>query len=685
MHHSFKPNALRVAVTAAFGVAAAVAATSVSAQTSKQTRDEGQYVVGDFHNHTTCSDGQISVQKLVNKSVDTFGLDWFIMAGHGGGGTRNCTLADDETVFTPSTNPYVPGQGPGTSWADSIGLAAIKGDRAAEGYVYRWQSIQEFQYPLLEAMAEAKQKPIFIGLESVVSGHEHSDTAIVTGQLPASGKGNADAGAQWEYCFDRADNDLSRGADNQWDCTVPGGTRNEFLDARGRKLTGAQDSGTLGHMKTVEGVRWLQAFYPQSSYYIPAHLERAGVFNPNGSNGFNIEHLRNFNNAGPTVAFGFEGGPGHQASSNRSYGSGATGGGTYGGAGYYTGKLGGVWDALLGEGRNWWIFNNSDYHSRGSFGPDDLRSTSDQYPGEFNRSHVLAKTGGGPLTPQAIVDGMRSGNSYYVNGDLIDRLAFVACRSTGVSDEDQLRAIAAVTRAATRNEGFSGTARCAQQGEKLVIDRGEEVTIIVALRDPEGVNLSPYSILNPSLLQVGINQPLNQPVLDHVDVITGLVTGYVSPDSPAYAGAAPGGVGGAQDSPNATNPSTVIRATLTAANWKSLPGGYKVMTKRASNIKQSQYVRLRGSNIPAAVPNETDAAGNPLVDTLANNITVFPDAVACADPTAAAANLNCLTHLPAQNGGRRLDVDVEAFTDLWFYSNPIYVEVRGGTVVAGVK
>ncbi len=36
-----------------------------------------------------------------------------------------------------------------------------------------------------------------------------------------------------------------------------------------------------------------------ASYYLPTHLERAGPFNPDGNNGFNIEHLRNFNNAAP--------------------------------------------------------------------------------------------------------------------------------------------------------------------------------------------------------------------------------------------------------------------------------------------------------------------------------------------------------------------------------------------------
>ena len=34
---------------------------------------------------------------------------------------------------------------------------------------------------------------------------------------------------------------------------------------------------------------------------------------------------------------------------------------------------------------------------------------------------------------------------------------------------------------------------------------------------------------NPSLAQVGISQPLNRPVLDHVDLISGDVTSYVDP------------------------------------------------------------------------------------------------------------------------------------------------------------
>ena len=65
---------------------------------------------------------------------------------------------------------------------------------------------------------------------------------------------------------------------------------------------------------------------------------------------------------------------------------------------------------------------------------------------------------------------------------------------------------------------------------------GAEIVVGVAVRDPSGTNYSPYTFANPSLLQVGISQPLNMPVLDHIDLIGGLVTGYRTPGAPDYAG-----------------------------------------------------------------------------------------------------------------------------------------------------
>jgi hypothetical protein len=365
--------------------AAGAAVLSVSAAAGSAIADDqkwnGRYATGDFHNHTTCSDGTLSLQKLVDKSARTFGLDWFIQAGHGGNSSRNCTLKEDPfEPVNPALNLTVPptipaggqlatdGKGPNQTWVATLpgGESAIKGDSVLQNGVrsmWKWQEVQEFIYPVIEQEARNRGKAIFVGLEQVVPGHEHSSTGIIANQLPSRGTGNATPVAQYEYCFDRADTDLSRGAQNQWDCAVPSSANNGLLDARGRKIVVAAGtgSGTAGHVKSVEGVKWMAAFSPDSSYFVPAHLERAGAFNPNGNNGYNVEHLRDFNNAAPDVAFGFESMPGHQAEANRgSYTPGAVGGGTYGGTGVYAAAIGGVWDALLGEGREWWFFASSD-------------------------------------------------------------------------------------------------------------------------------------------------------------------------------------------------------------------------------------------------------------------------------------------------------------------------------------
>ena len=54
-------------MSAALAAAVASAAGGASA---------GQYLAGDFHNHTTCSDGSTSVKTLTRKSLEY--LDWFI-------------------------------------------------------------------------------------------------------------------------------------------------------------------------------------------------------------------------------------------------------------------------------------------------------------------------------------------------------------------------------------------------------------------------------------------------------------------------------------------------------------------------------------------------------------------------------------------------------------------------------
>src|SRR4030081_2258869 len=105
MGYKFSKRQISVAVAAA--VAAIVLTPAITAPKADAAgKISGKYVAGDFHNHTTCSDGSISMQKLVKKATDKidtpWGLDWFVQAGHGGNGNRKCTLVEDATLSTPA-------------------------------------------------------------------------------------------------------------------------------------------------------------------------------------------------------------------------------------------------------------------------------------------------------------------------------------------------------------------------------------------------------------------------------------------------------------------------------------------------------------------------------------------------------------------------------------------------------
>jgi hypothetical protein len=106
------------------------------------------------------------------------------------------------------------------------------------------------------------------------------------------------------------------------------------------------------------------------------------------------------------------------------------------------------------------------------------------------------------------------------------------------------------------------------------------------------------------LKQIGISQPLDKPVLDHVDVINGRVTGYKTPGAPGYAGQWPNGW---IDNPNmdtvpeaAKNLSAKVIKTFNATSWTNAGDGYRVMSF------YSAVVRHLRDNLPAAVPFEND-------------------------------------------------------------------------------
>lgn len=406
-----------------------------------------------------------------------------------------------------------------------------------------WHELQQLStlYP---------NKTVIQGLEWNPAGHEHCSVGLITGQFDTNPNANALGQFEWTY---------------------GNGGSNADAAAMGWTATTATSKA-----KSLEAIAWLQANHQYQSWAIPAHTERANLFS--------VADLRNWNNAGPDVAFGFESMPGHQRSSGRGgYGGSAYGGGTtYGGTGAMSAKIGGLWDAMLGEGRNFWLFASSDFHSTGG----------DYWPGQYQRTWTKVQD----TSPQSIVDGLRSGNNWVVMADIIDQLEFTA----------------------------DGAGKSSTMGQTLKVNTGENVTVKIKVHDPEGTNFGPAG--------------MNTISLDHVDVIIGNVTGYVTPGTveysqdfnlSTYVAARFDAVGGVVDTNN-----------LTSIQWTDLGGGWKEMSLVLNNVNNDLYIRLRGSNLGLGVTNETDGAGNPLADTLN----------------------------PATG-------DAEAWNDAWFYANPIFVSV----------
>ena len=528
----------------------------------------GQWLAGDFHQHTYYTDGSTAFDFVMERNYE-YGLDWWFNSEHGGGRNRDGQGNNWDNTDVYPTNP-------------------ILGDVASSGghqVMWRWQSLAEFVFPdILTARSTYPDQLIGSGLEWNVPGHEHCSTGIVAF--------DASAISAFEYMFDASDDDTSREGEvtPYGTLTKQNGSRYEWVD--GSKVeTGL--SREDAHLDAVAACAWMQDMLDQrlidNGHIVFAHIERKGDFS---TGGYNIEHFRDFNNAGPDACFGFEGTPGHQVNGSRGgFGSGAFGG-TYGGAGYYTATLGGLWDALLGEGRHWFNFASSDYHSHWTAGGDDF------YPGEYQKDYVYAKSSHHhrKISLDSIVDGLRSGKSFYVMGDLIDALDF-----TVASDDDEVG-----------------------MGEDLVLEGGKchkgrkghkkhPVTITIEFHSPD------------------VNHNGDVPQVDHIDLIAGDITGIVSPDSPDYT--------------RATNESTRVLERFTADDWRVKRDGTIVIKYQIRDLEQSTYFRLRGSNLPVGTPFELDDDGNPLADSLATD------------------NLG-------------LDGAEEAYADLWFYSNPIFVHVR---------
>ncbi|MES2523538.1 MAG: fibronectin type III domain-containing protein [Gemmatimonadota bacterium] len=196
--------------------------------------------------------------------------------------------------------------------------------------------------------------------------------------------------------------------------------------------------------------------------------------------------LRDWNDAAPNVAIGMEGAPGHQAGAINKDGSidsaGVRGGyrnsPTLGGFDQMTARVGGFWDAMLGEGRRWWITSTSDSHSNWRDGGSDF------WPGEYSKTYVNARH-----SHDALLAGLRAGRVFVTTGDLISELDITA---------RVVRAGAAPT----------GIPVPVPLGSEVAVATGSDVEVTIRVRDADAAN-----------------HHGDTPAVARIDVIAGDVTG----------------------------------------------------------------------------------------------------------------------------------------------------------------
>lgn len=178
--------------------------------------------------------------------------------------------------------------------------------------------------------------------------------------------------------------------------------------------------------------------------------------------------LRAWHDAAPRVLVGMEGAPGHQGARGERGLYRNAGAPTLGGFDQMTAQVGGVWDAMLAEGRRFWITATSDSHHNVRDGGRDFD------PGQYSKTYVWARHEAGN-----ILDGLRNGRMFAVTGDLIDAMELTV---SPVADP-------------ARAAGLGGTA---------TLPAGAPMQVSLKLRQPSRANANGQ-----------------HPVLDHVEVIVG--------------------------------------------------------------------------------------------------------------------------------------------------------------------
>ena len=434
--------------------------------------------------------------------------------------------------------------------------------RNPEGQAQNLAFYQGFEQELnkvkaLQEQGKYKDKLIFSGFEWDMPGFDHASVGIIA----PNDKQMVEGIKQFEYRYGKE-------------------TQDTYFTEQDIKQYGKRYNENIKE-NTFHAIKWLKANYPDS-YVLLNHPSRKDGEEAE----IKIEDIRRMNDLAPNIVFGFEGILGNQMSSDGRGESKEV----YGGADGMLAEVGGVWDALLGEGRRFFTFANSDFHFKVRKDPTG-GSYSGYWPGEYTRNYTWVEGN----TMKDLADALRSGKSFAVMGDLIDALDF---KAKGKNQEVEM-------------------------GDTLKVKEGEEVTLTVRFKSPE--------VNNYQTLFGTETDTTNAVSVDHIDLISGEVTGKISPNSEAYK--------------NDKNETTKVIKTFTSEDWTTDEEGYNTLTFTV-RADQDRYYRLRGTNLEISVEGQTDEKGNPVRD---------------ETPERPSADT----------------VNDENYSDLWFYSNPIFVDVQG--------
>ncbi|WP_412538450.1 PHP domain-containing protein [Longispora sp. K20-0274] len=460
------------------------------------------YLVGDHHVHSVFSHDAKYTAAQLTQRAAQFGLDWM--------------------VFTEHSN---------------LGHANAGGALAEHAEVLR-------------ARAENPRMLVFQGLEWYIPGAEHATV------FTPPGPNEAEILRQFELKYDG-------------------------------KLLGRTE-GAPGHPDTagnealaVEAIRWLgerkRAGDIPDVLVLANHPSRLGIDSPH--------EIRAWRDADPDIMIGMEGAPGAQGAALPARGATSIRGEyenkpsarswpgypveayvTYGGFDWMTATVGGLWDALLSEGKLFSVTSNSDNHRtvldtwrNGDWAPganfdntgrlpdpvntDSPQPGSDLWPGQFSRTHV-GVTGYGYAEVMA---GLRAGRVWVDHGQLVDGIE-------------------------VRLTDKNGRCKGATLGGRVHVARGERLLL----------NITVTTASRP-------NYHGDIPKLAHLDVIRGAVRGP------------------AADRDSWRAPDTRVVHTADVAGWT---GTYTVRIP-IEGVRESCYLRVRGSDGRRTGPGLLGAAIDP--------------------------------------------------------------------------